>query len=217
MDPEDKLESAVESNGLDAIQSGQKTLSHLSVALFGLLILAIFYTIFLTKAILLPITLCIILNFLLAPVVRYLKNFYIPEQISALLLIIIIIGFVTLGVYYTKDPAKNWLAKSPEMVSASLIKISHFFNPVLHHFKSLSIISNHVQTPAENGSTEVKNIVTAVSANQSTIIAWVFSSTSQFFVDLTVVTLLLYFLLASKDFFLRKAVEVLPHLKEKKR
>src|SRR5262249_10201052 len=153
----------------------QKNVSHLSVALFGLLILAIFYTLFLAKIILLPITLGIILNFLLAPVVRHLKNFYIPEQVSALLLIVIIIGFIILGIYYIEDPARNWLVKSPQMFSASINKISHFLNPVIHYFKSLSRITNHVRVPTESGSTEVKSIVTAVSANQSTLLAWVFS------------------------------------------
>ena len=53
------------------------------VALVGLFVLAVFYTLYLAQAFLLPIVLAVLLDFLLSPLVRALKKRRIPEPVGA--------------------------------------------------------------------------------------------------------------------------------------
>lgn len=56
-----------------------------SIALTGLFILALFYTLYLGRSFFLPIVLALMLSFLLSPVVRWLKKIRIPEALGAAL------------------------------------------------------------------------------------------------------------------------------------
>ena len=56
-----------------------------SIALTGLFILAMFYTIYFMRSILLPIVLALLLSYLLRPIVRSLAQIKIPLPVSAAL------------------------------------------------------------------------------------------------------------------------------------
>src|SRR5687768_5159020 len=68
-----------------------------SLALSGLLILATFYTLYLTQAFLLPIVLSLLFSFLLSPVVRFLRKLHIPNALGAGLVVFGLIGSVVWG------------------------------------------------------------------------------------------------------------------------
>src|SRR5580765_6380153 len=54
-----------------------------SVAITGLFVLAVLYTLYFARAFLLPIVLAVLLDFLLSPVIRLLKRARIPEPVGA--------------------------------------------------------------------------------------------------------------------------------------
>src|SRR5881275_3192512 len=67
-----------------------------SLALTGLFILALFYTIYYLRSVLLPIVLALLLSYLLRPIVRGLAKLKIPLPVSAAF---ILIGVLTLVGY----------------------------------------------------------------------------------------------------------------------
>ena len=66
----------------------QKPFDVRSIALTGLFILALFYTIYFMRSILLPIVLALLLSYLLRPIVRGLAKLKIPLAVSAAVILI---------------------------------------------------------------------------------------------------------------------------------
>src|SRR5207237_10287668 len=56
-----------------------------SIAITGLFVLAVLYTLYFARGFLLPIVLAVLLDFLLSPVIRTLKRARIPEPLGAAL------------------------------------------------------------------------------------------------------------------------------------
>jgi predicted PurR-regulated permease PerM len=180
----------------------------------GLFILACFYTLYFARAVFLPIVVAILLNFLLAPLVRYAKKFHIPESISALLVIVVFLGAIGYGFYSLSGPASEWLDKAPQNFSQVAKKIEVVKKPIEESMKNLFSIRHQLEESAKitNGEVSPITIRPAFMTNFNVI----FTSTGEFFVQLSMIFFILYFLLASGDFFLIKTVEIQPTLKKKK-
>src|SRR5262249_37621493 len=76
-----------------------------SIALTGLFVLAVFYTIYFMRSILLPIVLALLLSYLLRPIVRGLAQIKIPLPVSAALLLIGFFGLIGYGMSVLATPA----------------------------------------------------------------------------------------------------------------
>lgn len=85
-----------------------------SLSLTGIFLLLFFYTLHFGRDFFLPVTLALILSFLLAPLVRGLARFYIPYAIGATLVFAVVLGGVSYGVYQLSEPASEWIARAPQ-------------------------------------------------------------------------------------------------------
>src|SRR6266436_2893272 len=97
-----------------------------SIALTGLFILAIFYTIYFMRAILLPLVLALLLSYLLRPIVRGLARLKIPLPVSAGLILISLLAVVSSGISALATPTVTWLQKAP----AGLTELQRKLSPV---------------------------------------------------------------------------------------
>jgi hypothetical protein len=59
-----------------------------TVGIIGIFLLGILYTLYFARAFLLPVTIAILLNFLLSPAVRALKRLRLPEPVGAALVVL---------------------------------------------------------------------------------------------------------------------------------
>jgi predicted PurR-regulated permease PerM len=85
------------------------------LALFSLLALAVLYTLYAARSLLVPIVLALMFSLLLSPLVSELKRHHIPRPISSALLICMLLGpFVALSIQLA-EPAQKWLGKLPEL------------------------------------------------------------------------------------------------------
>src|SRR5258707_15509669 len=97
-----------------------------SIALTGLFILAMFYTIYFMRSILLPIVLALLLSYLLRPIVRGLDRLKIPLVVSAAVSLIALLVLVGYGISALATPTVAWLQKAP----AGLTELQHKLRPV---------------------------------------------------------------------------------------
>ena len=96
----------------NATAHGQADKTHIefkSITLKGLFMIAFFYTLYFARALILPFTLALLLNFLLRPVVRVLKKINIPELAGAALVLIALLGSAGYGVIRLSGPAAEWI------------------------------------------------------------------------------------------------------------
>src|SRR3954454_25335498 len=85
-----------------------------SIAITGLFVLAVLYTLFFARAFLLPIVLAVLLDFLLSPVIRALKRLRIPEPVGGAVVILALLGGLGGAAYTLADPAREWIRKAPQ-------------------------------------------------------------------------------------------------------
>src|SRR5947208_7625992 len=80
-----------------------------SVALTGLFILAVFYTMYFMRAMLLPLVLALLLSYLLAPVVRLLGRLRVNAPLGAAIVLLSLVGSLIYGASRLAEPVAGWL------------------------------------------------------------------------------------------------------------
>src|SRR6266403_6059423 len=177
-----------------------------SIALTGLLVLAVFYTIYFMRSILLPIVLALLLSYLFRPVVRGLAQLKIPLPVGAAFILIGFLALVGYGISALVTPALGWLQKAPE----GLTELQHKLLPVK---KSVAQVS---QATGEIEKLATPNAETTVEVKRHPITEMLFMRTPEFIVSAVLLSILLYFLLVYDQVFIAKLVKLLPTLSDTK-
>lgn len=86
-----------------------------SSVLVVLLGLALIYTLYFAKTLLLPIVVALMFALLLGPLVALFKRLYIPRPLSAVLLLAVLLGPFTLLAVELTGPAQKWAKRLPEL------------------------------------------------------------------------------------------------------
>ena len=179
-----------------------------SIALKGLFIIALFYTVYFARALILPFILALLLNFLLRPVVRALKKIHIPELAGAALVLIALLGSMGYGIIRLSRPAAEWINKAPESLHQIESKVVFLRKPlegVNHAVEELKRITRMGEEKKPEVEIYPPGIADAV-----------LTGTREVIVKSSIMFILLYFLLASGDLFLRKLIKLFPKLNKKK-
>jgi predicted PurR-regulated permease PerM len=181
-----------------------------SIAITGLLVLAVLYTLYFARAFLLPIVLAVLLDFLLSPVIRAFKRARIPEPVGAALVILALLGAVGFGAYSLADPAREWMAKAPASLAKVQSRLHDLRKPVEQVTKTAEQVEAATEVEKSAGPQEVVLRGPRLSER-------LFGSTQSFLMGALETLILLYFLLAVGDLFLQKLIKVLPQLRDKKK
>ena len=178
-----------------------------SIALAGLFILAVFYTIYFMRSILLPLVLALLLSYLLRPIVRGLARLKIPLPVSSALLLIGFFGLIGYGISTLAAPTAGWLAKAPAGFTELQQKLLPVRKSVAQVTQATGEIEKLTSTNAEAKAIEVK---------RHPITETLFVRTPEFVASAVLSLILLYFLLVYDQTFIAKLVKLLPTLSDKK-
>jgi predicted PurR-regulated permease PerM len=180
-----------------------------SLAVTGLFVLALFYTMYFAQDFFLPVVLAVLLNFLLSPIIRTLKQARIPEPLGAALVILGLLGAVGGALYGFSAPAKEWVVKLPASMREAEARLKQLRKPVEQVTKTAQQVEDATKMdPAKTPEVVVKG----PSMNER-----LFGTTQTVITMALEVIILLYFLLAAGDLFLQKLIKVLPQLRDKKK
>ena len=108
----------------DPLPAAEHPRNPMNVAIMGLFVIAVLYTVYFGRDVLLPICLALILSFLLRPVVRGLYRLHIPDGIGAAIVVVLLFGLVGLGIYTLIGPATEWVERVPRVVRELEFKLS---------------------------------------------------------------------------------------------
>lgn len=180
-----------------------------SVAITGLFLLAVLYTLFFARAFLLPIVIAILLDFLLSPVIRALKRAHIPEPLGAALVILTLLGALGGGIYRLAGPAREWMDKAPESISQVQGRLQRLRKPV----EQVTRAAEQVEAATEVSHGGPQEVV----LRGPRLSERFFGTTQSLLTGALETIILLYFLLAAGDLFLQKLIRVIPLLKDKKK
>jgi predicted PurR-regulated permease PerM len=181
-----------------------------SIALTGLLILGIFYTVYFMRSILLPLVLALLLSYLLRPVVRFLARLRIAPPFGAAILLLGLVALVGYSISFLAAPAAAWLEKAPYSLQSLQAKLV----PLRQPLQSVAKASGELEKLATPDSGAAKPII---EVKRHPIIDSLYVRTPEFIVSAALLLILLYFLLAHDGVFLTKVIKLLPTLTDKKR
>src|ERR1700688_3704310 len=184
-----------------------------TVAITGLFVLASFYTLYFCRSLLLPLVLALLLWLLWSPVVRVLKRLRIPEPLGAGLVLLTVLGGVGFGIYQLSGPAVDWMQRAPQSLRAAEVKLRDIKRSV----QRLGRATEQVERMADVSANPGQRPAAVEVQSTPTLRERLFSQATDLVTDAVVMLILLYFLLASGDLFLRKLIRVLPRLEDKRR
>jgi predicted PurR-regulated permease PerM len=177
----------------------------LLAGIFGLLLI---YSLYFARDMAIPVVFAVILHFALEPVMRSLVRLHIPRVVAGLLVILVFLACVAGFAMTLSAPAADWIAKAPQTLS----RIEDRLYFLKEQIAELQDALHHVEKIAAGSGRE-----TAVVAVQGPgLSSSLFSGTRSMLTELGTITVLLFFFLVSGDMMLRRFVEILPRLADKK-
>jgi predicted PurR-regulated permease PerM len=180
-----------------------------SLAITGLFVLALFYTLYFARAFFLPIVLAVLLDFLLSPLIRTLKRARIPEPLGAALVILALLAATGGAVYQLAGPAREWGSRLPASMREAESRLQKLRRPV----EQVSKTAEQVEQATKVDDSKVTEVV----VKGPSLSERLFGTTQTILTSLLEVIILLYFLLAAGDLFLQKLIKVLPQFRDKKK
>ena len=182
-------------------------------AIKGLFLLALFYTCYFARSLLLPLVLAILLSLILYPAVRALRRVFIPEPLGAALVVAFLAALLGAGIFLLFEPATEWTNKLPgvtEQIERKLFKVRKSMEQVSKAAEKVEALAS-VDSPAK------QQRAPQVISREASLMSRVLIGTQNVLVSAGATLVLLFFLLASGDLFMRKLVRVLPTLTDKKK
>jgi predicted PurR-regulated permease PerM len=179
-----------------------------SVAITGIFVLAIFYTLYFTAEIAIPLVFALLFKLLLQPGVRVLGRLKVPQPLGALAMIILLFAVLGGGGYLLGGPATAWLERAPDSLPRLEEHLRVFTRPIQQVQEATKQVEQLAQNPAETAPVAVKGPGLA---------DYLFSGTRRLMSGLGISVLMLFFLLSSGELFMRRLVEILPNFRDKKR
>ena len=176
-----------------------------------LLILAILYTIYFARAFLLPVVLEIMLSLILSPAVRALKHLHLPEPVGAAVVVAPLVAALVVAAGSVSAPAAEWIDKAPAIIQ----DLEYKLRGVKKSVDQVAKVAEKVEAIAQTGDNARRK--DKVVPAQPSLLMRTFDGTQRFLLSAVSTLLLLYFLLASGDAFLRKAVRAMPTFADKRR
>lgn len=172
------------------------------VAIVGLFGLAVMYTAYLGRALVVPILVAVLLNYLLSPAVRWLAARRVPRPLSAALLVLAVSGAAAGTVASLTVPAAEWLGRAPQ----ALAKAERRIDDLRHRLRTAQHVAERIQdaTALDDG-----NGAAPVAVAGPSLGTRLFGSTTALLGAVVTVLFLTFFLLAPGDAFQNKLLGVL--------
>ena len=179
-----------------------------TLATIGLFVIAAFHTLHFARAFFMPVVLAILLDFLLKPLVRGLERLRLPPAVGAAFVLLGLLSVAAYGIHALSVPAATWLERAPKSLAQAERKIRELRKPMERVSETAERIADMA---AADGAQE------EVPLRSDDLRREMLRGARDFLVQSVAVIILLYFLMASGDLFLRKLVRVLPTYGDKKR
>jgi len=193
------------------LRAEQRRRSVSTIAILCLLVLGGFYTLYFARDVFMPVVMAGILKLLLNPGVRGLSGIGIPYPVGSAVMVAVFLLVIGSICFVLAAPASEWMSRMPQWLPILQGKVKEVAIPLEHLLEALGQIERVMTSGSETGASP------AISLGGSSLTQFLFTGTRSVISLFATMILLLYFLLAAGDTFLRRLVEVLPRLTDKKR
>jgi predicted PurR-regulated permease PerM len=208
--PATPAQSPAEGSAAEAAEQLGRTINVQTVFLGIIAGLLVFYTFYIARTIMMPLVLACMFNLVLTPVVLGLARARVPEPAGAALVVFVFLLVVALGLSTLTEPAAGWLRRLPFVIDQLSDRLDFVQVPARQLKKAEEALTN-LGAGAPDKATQVVVVQPATTLRQLLV-----NETSRFAIGALTTLVLLYFMLAMGDKFLRHLVAALPDFRTKK-
>lgn len=180
-----------------------------SLALMGVLLLLVLHTLVAARTLLLPVVLALLANLALSPLIRTLERARIAPPLGAALILAVVMGAAFGAFQLLAAPALEWSDRAP----LALRELETKLRVVKAPLEKMGEATESVEQVARGE----RDAVREVTVRPASLAQTLFTQATYAVSSAAAMLVLLYFLLAGSDGFLRKIVELLPTFSDKKR
>ncbi|MDX5360472.1 MAG: AI-2E family transporter [Alphaproteobacteria bacterium] len=191
------------------VRHRQASAASIALALYGLLAIAVLYTLYVASDFFIPVTAAIVLNLLLTPVTRAMMRWFIPPPIGAALVILALSGGLAAGFVGLSQPVAEWMERMPQISAELQYKLHALREPVDKVRKA----SEEVEQAASGGGDQPEEVVIKTPG----LLERATQTVQTVGLHLVATLVLLYFLLAVGEMFTEKLVRVMPSFADKRK
>ncbi len=160
------------------------------------------------RPLLLPLVLAVLFNLLLSPGVRALRRIGLPLPLGAAVVLLAALTLLGATAWQLAGPAGEWFERAP----ASMQQLQGKIRPLRRSVEQVQKATEQVEQATQVSATRP---VREVRVRGESLLQRLMVHAKQTVVATFMMLVLLYFLMASDDFFLRKVVRVFPSLRDK--
>jgi predicted PurR-regulated permease PerM len=194
----------------EAVEQLGRTINVQTVFLGIIAGLLVLYTLYFASTVAIPLVLACMFNLVLTPVVLALARIRVPAPVGAGLVVLVVLLVVGLGVLTLAQPAADWLRRLPYVIDQLADRLDFVQVPAKQLKEAEEALTN-LGAAAPDTATQV-----VVMPRTTTLHELLLNETSRFAIGAGTTLVLLYFMLAMGDKFLRHLVAALPDFRTKK-
>lgn len=203
-------QGAVPEPAVVKVEETGETASVQTVALAIIAGVLVLFTIYAARAVIMPLVLACMLNLVLTPVVLALARVHISEPLGAAVVVLIFLIMFGLGLSTLAEPAAGWLRRLPYVIDQLSERLDFLRLPAKQLKSAEEALTNLGGGRPPSEATQV------IVVQQTTLRGLLINETSRFAIGALTTLVLLYFMLAMGDRFLRRLVAALPDFRTKK-
>lgn len=188
-----------------AVQEGRSGAERFAVV--GLFTLAVFYTLYLARDLLLPICLAILLSLLLRPVIKGMKRLHVPEWLGAAFVVAGLFGATAVLIYSLSEPATTWIQRGPLLMRQLEFKLGDIRESI-EAARSASREIEQITTQPAPGTAQVV-------VQEASLAERLLTQTQVVFAGFLIMLVLLYFFLAQSRRMLESLIGTMSRIEDR--
>ena len=178
-----------------------------AIATTVLAVLAVLYTLYVARTVILPVVVAILASFLLRGPVRRLRRHGIREPVGAAVVVFGLVVTIAGLLFLLSGPAMNWINRAPQ----ALAEVERKVRTVTRSMTKMAATAERMEEMAAGKAPGSSKTPVVVATTRPGFLSRAFGSVASLVVAGLSVTFLTFFLLASGDLFMRKLMKVLPY------
>jgi len=175
-----------------------------SATRLALFLVILFGVLYVAADLFIPIAVALLFTLLLSPLVRRLSRIGLPRAVAAALVVVLALGAVGSGLWGLSGPAMEWVEEAPRNMREMRDKLWS----IRRALEDVKEATEEVEEAAEEAAGGDGPKPTEVVVRRPGFPLAFATGTGELLATVLVTSVLLYFILASGDLFLRKALKV---------
>ncbi len=188
----------------------RKLLIVVAGCLIAITLVTFFTTLYFAQAVFFPLTLAFVLKLIFTPVSRRLSKFWIPEFVSAAIIVGGIFALTIASIAFLAKPAGDWIQSAPGHFETVSWKLRSIRRPIEKVSEAGAQVDKLTDVDGDSKPLPVQ-------VAQPGVVASLVNTTSSVLMGMFLTLVLLFFFLAGGDRLLEKAVGLAPEWRNKRK